>query len=229
MATARCAYGLIVLDFDGTLADSFPWFCSVLNGVADRYRFRRVEPDEIDALRHLSARAIVDRLGVPRWKLPFIARHMHRLAARDPNALRLFPAIDAMLDRLGECGVDLAVLSSNTEDNVRRALGPHHAARIRSYACGASVFGKARRLRALLRRTGFAPESVLCVGDEFRDAEAARAVGCDFGGVAWGYTAPGALRATIPEYFFEDPCEIAALFALEEPADGAPAEPRVTG
>ncbi len=34
---------LVVLDFDGTLADSFAWFCSVLNGVADRYRFRRVE------------------------------------------------------------------------------------------------------------------------------------------------------------------------------------------
>ncbi len=43
--------GLVVLDFDGTLADSFGWFCSVLNGVADRYRFRRVEAHEVEELQ----------------------------------------------------------------------------------------------------------------------------------------------------------------------------------
>jgi phosphoglycolate phosphatase len=41
LRTGAAAPGLVVLDFDGTLADSFDWFCSVLNGVADRYRFRR--------------------------------------------------------------------------------------------------------------------------------------------------------------------------------------------
>ena len=35
-------YKLVIFDFDGTLADSFPWFAGVLNGVADRYGFRRV-------------------------------------------------------------------------------------------------------------------------------------------------------------------------------------------
>ena len=58
-------YDLVVFDFDGTLADSFPWFCSVLNGVADRYRFRRVEDGEIDTLRGMGASAIVRHLGIP--------------------------------------------------------------------------------------------------------------------------------------------------------------------
>lgn len=201
-------YRLVVLDFDGTLADTFPWFCGVLNGVADRYRFRCIAPHEIDEFRALSARQIIARLGVPRWRLPLIARHMHGLAARDAASLRLFPGIAEMLEALSDAGVALAVLSSNAEPTIRRVLGPTNAARIGAYACGASVFGKARRLRALLGREGHAPGEVLCIGDEIRDLDAARALGCDFGAVAWGYTDAAALAAAGPDRMFAEPTEI---------------------
>lgn len=205
--------GLIVLDFDGTLADSFDWFCSVLNGVADRYRFRRVEAHEVEGLRLQGARAIVAHLGIPRWKLPLIARHMHALAARDAARIALFPGVMGMLADIAAAGVPLAILSSNRLDTVRRVLGPDNAARIDAYACGASIFGKARRLRALLARTGIAADRALCIGDEIRDLEAARALGCPFGAVAWGYTDPGALAALGPDYVFSEPAEIARLVA----------------
>ncbi|MFB0488929.1 phosphoglycolate phosphatase [Methylobacterium sp. OAE515] len=205
--------GLIVLDFDGTLADSFDWFCSVLNGVADRYRFRRVEAHEVEELRLQGARAIVAHLGIPRWKLPLIARHMHALAARDAARIALFPGVTAMLAEIAEAGVPLAILSSNRRETVRRVLGPGNAARIDAYACRASIFGKARRLKALLARTGIAADRALCIGDEIRDLEAARALGCPFGAVAWGYTDPRALAALGPEYVFSEPAEIARLAA----------------
>jgi phosphoglycolate phosphatase len=208
-----CGLGLIILDFDGTLADSFDWFCSVLNGVADRYRFRRVEAHEVDGLRLQGARAIVAHLGIPRWKLPLIARHMHALAARDAARIGLFPGVTAMLAEIAEAGVPLAILSSNRVDTVRRVLGPDNAARVDAYACGASIFGKARRLKALLARTGTAADQALCIGDEVRDLEAARALGCPFGAVAWGYTDPRALAALGPEYVFSEPAEIARLAA----------------
>ena len=74
------AYKLVIFDFDGTLADTFPWFTAVLNDVAARYRFRRVEAHEVDGLRGYSARQLLDHLGIKPWKLPFIARHMRREA-----------------------------------------------------------------------------------------------------------------------------------------------------
>jgi phosphoglycolate phosphatase len=205
---------LVVLDFDGTLADSFDWFCSVLNGVADRYRFRRVEAHEVDGLRLQGARAIVAHLGIPRWKLPLIARHMHALAARDAARIALFPGVPDMLAGIAAAGVPLAILSSNRVDTVRRVLGPDNAARIGTYTCGASIFGKARRLRALLARTDVAPARALCIGDEIRDLEAARALGCPFGAVTWGYTDPRALAAQAPDYLFSEPAEIAREVAL---------------
>ncbi|TXM75754.1 HAD hydrolase-like protein [Methylobacterium sp. WL103] len=201
-------YRLVVLDFDGTLADTFPWFCGVLGTVADRYRFRRIAAHEVDELRTLPARAIMARLGVPRWKLPLITRHMHRLAARDAAELHLFPGIAEALAGLSEAGVATAVLSSNTEANVRRVLGPTVAGRIDRYACGASVFGKARRLRGLLRRMGIEPAGVLCIGDELRDLDAARAVGCAFWAVAWGYTDPAALAAAGPDRLLSEPAQL---------------------
>ena len=69
-ALDRRGYQLAIFDFDGTLADSFPWFIGVLNGVADRYGFNRVRPDDVEQLRGYDARQIMRHLRVPSWKLP---------------------------------------------------------------------------------------------------------------------------------------------------------------
>jgi len=74
-------YKLVIFDFDGTLVDSFPWFVQVLNDVADRYRFRRVDPHQAEALRGQSAREMIRYLGIPAWKMPLIARHMRKRKA----------------------------------------------------------------------------------------------------------------------------------------------------
>jgi phosphoglycolate phosphatase len=133
---------------------------------------------------------------------------MHGLAARDAGSLHLFPGIGPMLDGLARTGVPLAVLSSNREDVVRRVLGPDHAGRIAAWSCGASVFGKARRLRRLVAARRLPPDNVLCIGDEIRDGEAARATGCAFGAVTWGYTDAQALAAFGPEHLFRDPGDV---------------------
>ena len=49
-------YKLAIFDLDGTLFDSFPWFLSIVNAVADKHRFRRIEPDQVEALRQGHAR-----------------------------------------------------------------------------------------------------------------------------------------------------------------------------
>ncbi|WP_368855710.1 HAD hydrolase-like protein, partial [Proteus mirabilis] len=39
---------LVIFDFDGTLSDSGDWFLSVVDELARRFRFRTVQPDEVD-------------------------------------------------------------------------------------------------------------------------------------------------------------------------------------
>ncbi|HEV2147835.1 MAG TPA: HAD hydrolase-like protein [Longimicrobiaceae bacterium] len=203
-------YRLVIFDFDGTLADSFPWFVRVVNSVADRYRFRRIEEGEIEVLRGYGARRLMRHLAVPAWKLPLIVRHMRILKSRDVREIPLFPGVNGLLRELAERGVELALVTSNSYENAVRILGPENAARFRYWECGASVFGKRARFRRVLRRSGVPRGEALCIGDEIRDLEAARAEGIPFGAVAWGYTRADALRAHAPAESFETVGDIVA-------------------
>ena len=153
--------------------------------------------------------AMLRRLHVARWKLPLIARHMRGLMARDLAEIALFPGVAALLEALSRAGVALAIVSSNAEANVRGVLGADLSARIDHFACGSSLFGKAPKIRGLVERCGVPSASVLAIGDEIRDIDAAEAAGVASGAVAWGYAQPDALRARRPTWMFERAGEIA--------------------
>ena len=206
-------YRLVIFDLDGTLADSFPWFVRHVNAVADRFAFRRVAPDDVETLRRLDASRILERLDIPRWKLPLIARHMRALKAQHSGEIVLFPGVERMLRQLKDAGAVLAIVSSDAEDNVRRTLGADNIAFVDHYACGASLFGKRIKFRQVLRRSGIGADDAIAVGDELRDAEAARRAGIAFGAVAWGYTSVDALQTVTPAHVFFSVDEIAAKLA----------------
>ncbi len=193
-------FDLAVFDFDGTLADSAVWFRSVINHIALRYGFRQVTDQELDDLRGQSSAAIIRHLGVPAWKMPLIANYMRQLAARDAHQIALFEGVDALLSALVECGVTIAMVTSNSEANVRRILGEENSKRISCYACGASLFGKAAKFRSVLKSTGAGLDRTIAIGDEVRDLEAARKVGVAAGAVGWGYATVELLRAEQPDY-----------------------------
>jgi phosphoglycolate phosphatase len=195
-------YRLAIFDLDGTLADSFPWFLRVMDSVADAHAFRRIQPGEIESLRGKGSREIIRHLGVPMWRLPLIAADMRRRKANELASIPLFPGAEAMLSGLAASGVVCAVVSSDGEDNVRRALGSC-ARSIAHFACGASLFGKAKKFRQVLRRAGVPAHEAIAIGDELRDAEAAAKAGIAFGAVAWGFATAGALRQTNPALQFD--------------------------
>lgn len=225
-------YALVVFDFDGTLADSFPWFFEASNTAAARHGFRQTGRDEVARLRDYTPAQVIRHLGLPMWKLPAVTQFIRRWVAEHADAIPLFPGVPEMLERLDDAGVALAIVSTNTEPTVRRVLGPRLAGRIRHYGCGASLFGKRPKLRQALAAAGVRPAQALCVGDEVRDAEAARAERVAFGAVTWGFASAGALRAQTPAVVFDRVEEIAARLAprprapLSAAGGGAASRPR---
>ena len=195
-------YRLVIFDFDGTLADSFPWFVGIVNQIADKYRFKRIAEDEIDTLRGYDARTLMKHLGVTWWKMPLIARHMRRMMAQDIHHISLFDGVSDVLRRLAQDGVTLAVVSSNSESNVLRVLGPENAALISHFGCGVSLFGKQAKFREILKKTGISPQETLCIGDETRDIMAAKSENLACGAVTWGFATIEALRAHSPNEVF---------------------------
>ncbi len=195
-------YSLVIFDLDGTLVDSIPWFLRHVNGVADRFGFSQVAKDDIEMLRRAGPREVLERLNVPMWKVPAIARHMRQLKSAHLNDIPLFPGVDELLQALAARGVTTAMVSSDSEENVRRGLGPDNARQIAHFACGASLFGKAAKFRRVLKAAGVPAAEALCIGDEIRDLEAARKAGIAFGAVSWGYASAEALQAHAPEQMF---------------------------
>jgi phosphoglycolate phosphatase len=201
-------YKLVLFDFDGTLADSFPWFLELANKAAAQYRFGRIEEADTDRLRGYGARQVMAHLGMAPWKLPLVARFMRQQMAMDAGRISLFPGVDLMLEGLFRKGVTIAVVSSNSEENIRLILGERLSTFIRYYEGGISMFGKRHKLRKVLGASGVQPAEALAVGDEIRDLEAARAAGIPFGAVTWGYTRADALVACSPEEVFNSMEEI---------------------
>lgn len=197
------AFALAIFDFDGTLADSFPWFVSVLDQTADHFGLKRVDPAEIEALRDRSSRDALEHLGVPLWKLPQISAYMRRLATEGLSRIPLFAGAAGALAALHGAGVKLAVVSSNSEANVRSVLG-ESAGLVDRYDCGASLFGKAGHFRGVLDATRVPKLRAIAIGDELRDIEAARSTGIAIGSVTFGYNSRRALEGGKPDFLFDD-------------------------
>ena len=195
-------YDLAIFDFDGTLADSAAWFRLTINDVAQRYGFRQITDAELEELRGQRTIDIIRYLEVPIWKIPFIARYMRQLVARDAHLIGLFQGVDTLLSGLADSDVVIAIVTSNSEANVRRILGEDNSRRIRDYACGASLLGKASKFHAVIKRQGVSAERTIAIGDEARDVDAARKAGLTAGAVSWGYATINLLRAHQPDYLF---------------------------
>lgn len=185
---------VVIFDFDGTLADSVEWFFGVVNQLARRYGFRESTPEQLDALRGKSPLEILTALGIPRWKLPAIARHTRALAAQHIDQIKLFDWVGELLAELKASGMLIVVVSSNSAANIEWVLGPH-AAFIDHYETGASLLGKSLKFKRVLKRLGVRADEVLSVGDEVRDIDAARRAGIASIGVAWGASHGAALVA----------------------------------
>ncbi len=189
---------LAIFDFDATLADSERWIAGVFNEIARQYGFREITDEEREALRGRSSREIVKALRVPMWKMPLIARGVRRIAARDIDQIRLFPWVPEISEGLQRQGTAIAIVTSNSEVNVRRVLGPDLAARVQYYGTGASLFGKAAKIKRVIRASGVTKDRAASIGDEVRDIDAARAAGIASIAVTWGIATEAALAAANP-------------------------------
>jgi phosphoglycolate phosphatase len=210
-------YSLAIFDLDGTLADSFPWFLRIVNDVAREFDFTPLAPEDIPALRRAGSRDILKRLNVPLWKVPLIATRMRALKRDHLHDMPLFDGVPDMLRSLRDGGIRLALVSSDSEANARAQLGTS-AAYFSDFACRASLFGKAPKFKRMVKHARVSPTETIAIGDEVRDQEAARAAGIAFGGVAWGYADPEALRAHNPQEWFETIADIPRILSAREKA-----------
>ncbi len=209
------AYKLVVFDFDGTLANSFPWIASVIDQVAEQFHIKRVANLDLETLRGMHAREMIRMHRLPFWKFPLIARHVNKRMKNEIHQVTLFDGVDFLLQCLANHGIKLAMVTSNSYENVQLVLGQKNASLIQYYECGVPLFRKPRRIQKVIKKCGVQPAETLCIGDEIRDLEAAQKVKAAFGAVSWGFTRVDALKAHEPHMVFNSMNEIAEVITQQ--------------
>ncbi|GAA4344157.1 HAD family hydrolase [Pigmentiphaga soli] len=200
----KAGYALVVFDWDGTLMDSTPSIVAAIQG-ACRDLGLRVPPDE--AASWVIGLGLQDALlrtapDLPPEQLPrFLDRYRFHYLTRDPQ-LRLFEGVEALLVRLRDAGVRLAVATGKSRVGLERAFD---STGLRRYfdasRCADESFSKPHpaMLNELLEELEVAPAAAVMVGDTSHDLDMARNAGVHGVGVTYGAHRIDELSACSPQ------------------------------
>jgi phosphoglycolate phosphatase len=206
---------LILFDFDGVLADT----------IADMLRFAQEVCDEL-GVKHTVVQTDLSELEVMSFatfgracEMPedlvdeFVRRCTMKFAEKkSPPAI--FHGLREVVRKLAK-GHVLAVVSGNTEGNVRTFLEQHGLE-----GCFRAVYGvdmpgsKAEKI--LMAKSQFGSEAgmVFMVGDSLSDVHAAREAGVKSIVVGWGHQSLGRLVGTVPDHVARVPKELIEITNL---------------
>ena len=206
----------LVFDFDGTLANSKEAVLTALNQLADRHRYKRIEPEAIETLRKLSITERCKLLGWPVYKLPFLATELYQLYKKSIHTVTLFPGIKEMLEAAWESGCEIAIISSNSEQNIREFLQANELNFIQHVICSSNIFGKDKSIKKFLKTHSLQSSEVLYIGDELRDLTACRKCKVKMAWVSWGFDSWDLVQAENPEFIMHSPAEILQILQPEK-------------
>jgi phosphoglycolate phosphatase len=190
---------LLVFDLDGTLVDTAPDLLATLDAVLPRHGFAAAaDPDLRNAIGHGARRLIEEALSHQKVKL---AEHALDALFRDflihyeANIClgsRLYPGVEALLERFAEAGWRFAVCTNKKERLSRLLLQALGVAERFSAICGGDTFGSCKpdpaHLFGAIAAAGGTPERTVMAGDSRTDRDTAERAGVAFVGVTFGYT-----------------------------------------
>lgn len=198
----------IIFDFDGTIADSFPFIMQYLAAAAGR---EPLSVEEQLAFRKLSMVSVARRLGISRLRLPSVFLRGRRAMGRLERHVEPFEGMPELIRELHESGNQLMILSSNRSRNIHAFLRHHKLEHCFSRVYGqVGLFGKAPVLRRIVRTFRLQLGHCLYIGDEMRDIEAAQSMGMPCMAVMWGFANPDHIAALKPRAVAATPAQLAA-------------------
>jgi len=176
--------------------------------MAAEFGYRPLLGSEVEVARGMNTRQFMRYLGISTVHLPKISlRGFRLLHSRIENILPI-RGVPELLHELQDRGIPMGILTSNSEENVRAFLH-RHCLEVFSFTHSSShLFGKAREIRAILRRNRLSAQEIIFIGDETRDVEAAQQTKVPVIAVGWGYNSYKVLQERKPQATIECPRQL---------------------
>lgn len=196
MATALRA---VLFDLDGTLADTAPDMARTVNAMRAA---RSLPPVPLEAVRPFVSQGARGMIGAAFGVKPehgeFAAMREEFLAIYAENLCvdtRLFPEMDELLDLLDDRGLAWGVVTNKFERLARSVIDGLGLGARSAVLVGGDTCERAKPFPDPLLHAAsvlsLAPSTVLYVGDDERDVQAARAAGMPVLAAGYGYLGNG--------------------------------------
>lgn len=200
----------IIFDFDGTLVDSKEHSIEVINKLAQKYQFQNLTKEQIAKLSRYSIAERCRMMNFPLYKIPFAFIEFLLLYKEGTDQLQLFPGIKELLTNLEDANYKLAVISSNTEENIKQSLHKNKIENVDDILV-ASIFGKDKVIKKFLKKHSLKASEVLYVGDELRDILACERAGIKIAWVSWGFDSIEVTKENKPDFYAHQPQDIFSI------------------
>jgi phosphoglycolate phosphatase len=207
-------YKTLVFDFDGTIADTLGETRLIFNKIAPDYGIREVAEHELDHLRHLSLKELLDHLKIPKRRVPALISRGTGMMRGNITRLQLIAGMKEVLVELRGHVRSFGILTSNATANVDLFLKTHGLREQFDFISSTSkLTGKSKHLKAICKTFSLRPCELLYIGDELRDVKASQKAGIPIAAVTWGFNSRQSLAASKPDYLFDQPVDFLRLLA----------------
>lgn len=201
-------YPVIIFDFDGTIADTLPLLVKILNRLSTEFGYKELREENIDELRAKDTREVLRHLGISIFKLPFLVKKARAELNKEIMELMPIKGISEALLNVKIAGYKFGILTSNSEENVRKFLENNDLQIFDFIHSGSSIFGKGKALKNLMRQQNLKNNEVVYVADETRDVKAAREARVKIIAVSWGFNSKQAFNNSKPDFLIDKPSEL---------------------
>ncbi|WKZ30983.1 MAG: HAD-IA family hydrolase [Candidatus Dojkabacteria bacterium] len=207
----------ILFDFDGTINDSFKYAHLTANKILESLHKPPLTDEQFEQFRDKDLQQSIRDLKIPFYKIPGILRQVQKAFHENLDKIDVVEGLGELLQRMSAAGYRMGVLTSNSEANVNNLLEREGILDLFEYIRSEkALFGKAVSMARFYKIYKLHPEDVIYVGDETRDARAAKEAGLRIISVAWGINTLRALQAVDPDYLVENIQQFEGLFDLAD-------------
>ncbi len=175
----------VILDFDGTVADSFAMAVDIAQTLLKQYGYEPWTAKQIAELRELSASQILRRVKVSPRHLPGLVRQVRK---EQKSRIHIVAPIKGIEDVLRDLSRDytLAIISSSDSDLIEHFLAKYQMSKyVSTVMGGAGLLSKNRNIKKFIKTRALSNDSVVYVGDEVPDIHAARRSKIEVVSVTW--------------------------------------------
>ncbi len=202
---------ILIFDFDGTIADTHYYLCTISNQLSGEFRFDKIKWDEINLLKDKSAREVIAYLKIPVFKIPAIVAKGKKEFGKNIDGLKPFHGLKDVLCQLKEKNVKIGILSSNSAENISQFLDNHDLNIFDFVYTTAKIWTKNTSLKKMIQDHHLSKGKIIYIGDEIRDINAAKKIGVKVAAVSWGYNSILALKQHNPDFLICHPNELLQL------------------